>query len=263
MFNCIRSNSVLPCGKTHNEGSQAALKVVIHSSILTKWNEMIDVLFLCPSQEQRRCVDGTLQREVKKVRKARNRRQEWNMMALDKELRPDHRHTIHRDRGASSEGSMSPENRWVTLIYILLKGFTCLHNFNFVKKNDKIKELYSITFTLRFFYISPSFCLYQGSRSWPAPLPQLHEPCRPRSHLLRPPAQRPGCTDGCGTRPSWRRWTWESRQDYDGLSEWDTGPFSPPPSSTASSAHRGYERGLHVPSTNGLQVNIQARVDGT
>lgn len=35
------------------------------------------------------------------------------MMALDKELRPDHRHTIHRDRGASSEGSMSPENRSV------------------------------------------------------------------------------------------------------------------------------------------------------
>ncbi|MEQ2165385.1 hypothetical protein GOODEAATRI_016215, partial [Goodea atripinnis] len=63
------------------------------------------------SGEQRRCVDGTLQREVKKVRKARNRRQEWNMMALDKELRPDHRHTIHRDRAASSEGSMSPENR--------------------------------------------------------------------------------------------------------------------------------------------------------
>uniref|UniRef100_A0A8P4GDW7 Wiskott-Aldrich syndrome protein family member n=1 Tax=Dicentrarchus labrax TaxID=13489 RepID=A0A8P4GDW7_DICLA len=62
-------------------------------------------------KEQRRCVDGTLQREVKKVRKARNRRQEWNMLALDKELRPDHRHTIHRDRGASSEGSMSPENR--------------------------------------------------------------------------------------------------------------------------------------------------------
>ncbi|KAG7273943.1 hypothetical protein CRUP_011079, partial [Coryphaenoides rupestris] len=62
-------------------------------------------------KEQRRCVDGTLQREVKKVRKARNRRQEWNMMALDKELRPDHRHTIHRDRGTSSEGSMSPENR--------------------------------------------------------------------------------------------------------------------------------------------------------
>ncbi|TSK98441.1 Wiskott-Aldrich syndrome protein family member 3 [Bagarius yarrelli] len=60
-------------------------------------------------KEQKRCVDGTLQREVKKVRKARNRRQEWNMMAFDKELRPDLRHTIHR--GGSSEGSMSPENR--------------------------------------------------------------------------------------------------------------------------------------------------------
>uniref|UniRef100_A0A8D3DYV0 Wiskott-Aldrich syndrome protein family member n=1 Tax=Scophthalmus maximus TaxID=52904 RepID=A0A8D3DYV0_SCOMX len=54
-------------------------------------------------KEQRRCVDGTLQREVKKVRKARNRRQEWNMMALDKELRPDHRHTIHRDRGSGDD----------------------------------------------------------------------------------------------------------------------------------------------------------------
>lgn len=63
-------------------------------------------------QEQKRCVDGTLQREVKKVRKARNRRQEWNMMAFDKELRPDlrHGHTMHR--GGSTEGSMSPENRY-------------------------------------------------------------------------------------------------------------------------------------------------------
>lgn len=63
-------------------------------------------------------MDGTLQREVKKVRKARNRRQEWNMMALDKELRPDHRHTIHRDRGASSEGSMSPENRCAASLHL-------------------------------------------------------------------------------------------------------------------------------------------------
>ncbi|XP_063062431.1 wiskott-Aldrich syndrome protein family member 3b [Engraulis encrasicolus] len=67
-------------------------------------------------KEQKRCVDGTLQREVKKVRKARNRRQEWNMMAFDKELRPDGRHTQslhrdHRDRRGSSEGSLSPENR--------------------------------------------------------------------------------------------------------------------------------------------------------
>ncbi|NP_001074059.1 wiskott-Aldrich syndrome protein family member 3b [Danio rerio] len=62
-------------------------------------------------KEQRRCVDGTLQREVKKVRKARNRRQEWNMMAFDKELRPDlrHSHTVHR--GGSTEGTMSPEHR--------------------------------------------------------------------------------------------------------------------------------------------------------
>ncbi|ROK23346.1 Wiskott-Aldrich syndrome protein family member 3 [Anabarilius grahami] len=61
--------------------------------------------------EQRRCVDGTLQREVKKVRKARNRRQEWNMMAFDKELRPDHRHSHTVHRGGSTEGIMSPEHR--------------------------------------------------------------------------------------------------------------------------------------------------------
>ncbi|KAK6305593.1 hypothetical protein J4Q44_G00243730 [Coregonus suidteri] len=63
-------------------------------------------------REQKRCVDGTLQREVKKVRKARNRRHEWNMMAFDKELRPDHRHPHSLHRGASSEGSLSPESRY-------------------------------------------------------------------------------------------------------------------------------------------------------
>ncbi|KAI1903116.1 hypothetical protein AGOR_G00023890 [Albula goreensis] len=62
-------------------------------------------------KEQRRSMDGTLQREVRKVRKARNRRQEWNMMAFDKELRPDNRHTHTLQRGVSSEGSLSPENR--------------------------------------------------------------------------------------------------------------------------------------------------------
>uniref|UniRef100_A0A3B4G9Q5 Wiskott-Aldrich syndrome protein family member 3-like n=1 Tax=Pundamilia nyererei TaxID=303518 RepID=A0A3B4G9Q5_9CICH len=62
--------------------------------------------------EQKRCVDSsTIQREVKKVRKARNRRQEWNMMAFDKELRPDHRHPQSLRRGASSEGSLSPDGR--------------------------------------------------------------------------------------------------------------------------------------------------------
>lgn len=63
-------------------------------------------------REQKRCVDSsTLQREVKKVRKVRNRRQEWNMMAFDKELRPDHRHPQTLRRGASSEGSLSPDGR--------------------------------------------------------------------------------------------------------------------------------------------------------
>ncbi|KAG7484329.1 hypothetical protein MATL_G00048100 [Megalops atlanticus] len=62
-------------------------------------------------KEQRRGMDGTLPREVRKVRKARNRRQEWNMMAFDKELRPDSRHTHTLHRGMSSEGSLSPENR--------------------------------------------------------------------------------------------------------------------------------------------------------
>ncbi|XP_060910758.1 actin-binding protein WASF3 [Labrus mixtus] len=63
-------------------------------------------------REQKRCVENsTLQREVKKVRKARNRRHEWNMMAFDKELRPDHRHPQTLRRGASSEGSLSPDGR--------------------------------------------------------------------------------------------------------------------------------------------------------
>ncbi|KAJ8390602.1 hypothetical protein AAFF_G00102080 [Aldrovandia affinis] len=62
-------------------------------------------------KEQRRSMDGTLQREVRKVRKARNRRQEWNMMAFDKELRPDNRHPHTLHRGMSSEGLLSLENR--------------------------------------------------------------------------------------------------------------------------------------------------------
>ncbi|XP_014896070.1 wiskott-Aldrich syndrome protein family member 3-like [Poecilia latipinna] len=63
-------------------------------------------------REQKRSMESsTLQREVKKVRKARNRRQEWNIMAFDKELRPDHRHPKTLRRGASSEGSLSPDGR--------------------------------------------------------------------------------------------------------------------------------------------------------
>lgn len=53
-------------------------------------------------------------REVKKVRKARNRRLEWNMMAYDKEFRPDNRFSPSPYHMASSEGSLSPDNRQVT-----------------------------------------------------------------------------------------------------------------------------------------------------
>ncbi|KAL7983362.1 hypothetical protein Chor_000238 [Crotalus horridus] len=61
-------------------------------------------------QKDQKRIDGTT-REVKKVRKARNRRQEWNMMAYDKELRPDNRLSQNVYPGASSEGSLSPETR--------------------------------------------------------------------------------------------------------------------------------------------------------
>uniref|UniRef100_A0A8D0GZT8 Wiskott-Aldrich syndrome protein family member n=1 Tax=Sphenodon punctatus TaxID=8508 RepID=A0A8D0GZT8_SPHPU len=70
-------------------------------------------------QEQRLVEDST--REVKKVRKARNRRLEWNMMAYDKEFRPDNRFSPSPYHMASSEGSLSPDNRqkynnyWVLL----------------------------------------------------------------------------------------------------------------------------------------------------
>ncbi|XP_036071180.1 wiskott-Aldrich syndrome protein family member 3 isoform X1 [Oryzias melastigma] len=70
------------------------------------------VTSLSDVQEQKRCVESnTFQRDVKKVRKARNRRQEWNIMAFDKELRPDHRHPQSLRRAASSEGSLSPDGR--------------------------------------------------------------------------------------------------------------------------------------------------------
>lgn len=41
--------------------------------------------------KEQKNTDESSGREVKKVRKARNRRQEWNLMAYDKELRPDAR----------------------------------------------------------------------------------------------------------------------------------------------------------------------------
>nr|XP_020454454.1 wiskott-Aldrich syndrome protein family member 3-like isoform X2 [Monopterus albus] len=61
-------------------------------------------------KEQKRSVEsGTLQREVKKVRMAQNRRHEWNMMAFDKELHPDHLHPQILQRVASSAGPLSPD----------------------------------------------------------------------------------------------------------------------------------------------------------
>uniref|UniRef100_A0A8C9Y1D6 Wiskott-Aldrich syndrome protein family member n=1 Tax=Sander lucioperca TaxID=283035 RepID=A0A8C9Y1D6_SANLU len=47
-----------------------------------------------------------------KVRKARNRRQEWNVLAYDKEFRPDPRLTPSPYHGMSSEGSLSPDSRY-------------------------------------------------------------------------------------------------------------------------------------------------------
>ncbi|KAM6949423.1 actin-binding protein WASF3 isoform 2-T2 [Aplochiton taeniatus] len=61
-------------------------------------------------KEQQKQVEDP-SREVKKVRKARNRRQEWNVMAYDKEFRPDARLTPSPYHGMSSEGSLSPDNR--------------------------------------------------------------------------------------------------------------------------------------------------------
>uniref|UniRef100_A0A1A8IYZ8 Wiskott-Aldrich syndrome protein family member n=2 Tax=Nothobranchius kuhntae TaxID=321403 RepID=A0A1A8IYZ8_NOTKU len=61
-------------------------------------------------KEQQKQVEDP-SREVKKVRKARNRRQEWNVLAYDKEFRPDARLTPSPYHGMSSEGSLSPDSR--------------------------------------------------------------------------------------------------------------------------------------------------------
>uniref|UniRef100_A0A3B3ZUJ7 Wiskott-Aldrich syndrome protein family member n=1 Tax=Periophthalmus magnuspinnatus TaxID=409849 RepID=A0A3B3ZUJ7_9GOBI len=100
------TNCIILCSKTEKTqqtGRKGEGKGLVHTHI-----------YKMSKTEQKRCVDSnTIQREVKKVRKARNRRQEWNMMAFDKELRPDHRHPQTLRRGASSEGSLSPDGRFV------------------------------------------------------------------------------------------------------------------------------------------------------
>ncbi|MED6291943.1 hypothetical protein CHARACLAT_028745 [Characodon lateralis] len=57
--------------------------------------------------KEQKQVEESSGREVKKVRKARNRRQEWNLMAYDKELRPDARMTPSPYH--TSDGSMSSD----------------------------------------------------------------------------------------------------------------------------------------------------------
>uniref|UniRef100_A0A1A7Y095 Wiskott-Aldrich syndrome protein family member n=1 Tax=Iconisemion striatum TaxID=60296 RepID=A0A1A7Y095_9TELE len=57
--------------------------------------------------KEQKHVEDSSGREVKKIRKARNRRQEWNLMAYDKELRPDARVTPSPYH--TSDGSMSSD----------------------------------------------------------------------------------------------------------------------------------------------------------
>ncbi|KAK6473543.1 wiskott-Aldrich syndrome protein family member 3-like isoform X1 [Huso huso] len=61
------------------------------------------------SPEQKQVEDPS--REVRKVRKARNRRDVWNLMAYDKEFRPDNRFSPSPYHAVSSEGLLSPDNR--------------------------------------------------------------------------------------------------------------------------------------------------------
>lgn len=96
--------------ETEAEGESAVKTLVVFYLCLAS-------RFICHHfywfQEQKRSIESsTVKHDVKKVRKARNRRQEWNMMALDKELRPDHSHPQSLQRGASSEGSLSPDGRY-------------------------------------------------------------------------------------------------------------------------------------------------------
>ncbi|NXE96147.1 WASF3 protein, partial [Menura novaehollandiae] len=72
-------------------------------------------------KEQRLVEDST--REVKKVRKARNRRLEWNMMAYDKEFRPDNRFSPSPYHMASSEGSLSPDNRQYNRVFPCYRSY--------------------------------------------------------------------------------------------------------------------------------------------
>lgn len=91
---------------------QAYFLCIITAFNLFSFPFCLGTLAFFPGHQEQKRIDGTT-REVKKVRKARNRRQEWNMMAYDKELRPDNRLSQSVYHGASSEGSLSPDTRCV------------------------------------------------------------------------------------------------------------------------------------------------------
>lgn len=129
------------------------------------WNRDSYILSCLPThstQEQKRCVESsTIQREVKKVRKVRNRRQEWNMMAFDKELRPDHRHPQTLRRGASSEGSLSPDGRLVlvlievelqTVFLLVFPKMFVIHTSGSVRQKNNSGSIFNVyvDFYLRF-----------------------------------------------------------------------------------------------------------------
>lgn len=108
------------------------------SNLLFSFPSVLACLLSFPGHQEQKRVDGTT-REVKKVRKARNRRQEWSMMAYDKELRPDNRLSQSVHHGASSEGSLSPDTRCVRVTDpspCLSPGILGFYGPHYVLKND-------------------------------------------------------------------------------------------------------------------------------
>ncbi|XP_058497021.1 actin-binding protein WASF3-like [Solea solea] len=97
----------------YRDDNKDALKFFTDSSyFFNLWKEKMLQATENKRKEKRRHkeqkqVEESSGREVKKVRKARNRRQEWNLMAYDKELRPDARVTPSPHH--TSDTSVSPD----------------------------------------------------------------------------------------------------------------------------------------------------------
>lgn len=87
-------------------------------------------MFFFPQEQQKPCLEcSTLQREGRRVRKARNRRQEWNMMSVDRELRSDRSRPQTLCRGASSESALCLHSRLMLPdddLHILFNNFLIL-----------------------------------------------------------------------------------------------------------------------------------------